>query len=52
MEGTTWYVSKECVGVTQATTNSVLQIIPDSGHSMGEVSIAEALVEASDKLNF
>ena len=32
--------------------NSVLQIIPDSGHSMGEVSIAEALVEASDKLNF
>jgi proline iminopeptidase len=27
---------------------SVLQIIPDAGHSMGEVSIAKALVEATN----
>ncbi|MGB2267110.1 MAG: alpha/beta hydrolase, partial [Candidatus Poseidoniaceae archaeon] len=28
--------------------NSVLHIIPDAGHSMGEVSIARSLVEATD----
>lgn len=32
--------------------NSTLDIIPDSGHSMGEVSIAAALVSASDSLDF
>ena len=30
--------------------NSDLQIIPDAGHSMGEVPIASALVEATDSL--
>ena len=29
---------------------SVLQIIPDAGHSMGEVSIAKALVEATNSV--
>ena len=32
--------------------NSTLDIIPDSGHSMGEVSIAAALVSASDSLDY
>ena len=30
--------------------NSDLQIIPDAGHSMGEVPIASALIEATDSL--
>lgn len=31
---------------------SDLQIIPDAGHSMGEVTIAEALVKSSDSLDY
>ena len=32
--------------------HSELQIIPDAGHSMGEITIAQALVKSSDSLDY
>jgi len=34
----------------QVLPNSTLTIVPDAGHSMGEVSIARELVAATDAL--
>ena len=42
--------SQKCMGIAQAIPNSVLHIVPDAGHSMGEVPIASALVETTDSL--